>query len=134
MCTRRAPGIQINVPAIHPSALPPNITPSSSSGFLTPAILGAHVWVGKPPTLVSRAILKEKKGSANRNEPSRGRGRSLLDGQDMDKTQHHRRIMEQWLAVGGSGWLVVGGWWLMTVGGWRLVGVCGWRLVAVGGP
>ena len=39
-----APGIQINVPAIHPNALPPNITPSSSPGYLTPAVSGAHVW------------------------------------------------------------------------------------------
>ena len=42
--TRRAPGIQINVPAIYPNALPPNITPSSSPGYLTRAVSGAHVW------------------------------------------------------------------------------------------
>ena len=30
MFARRAPSIQINVPAIYPNALPPNITPSSS--------------------------------------------------------------------------------------------------------
>ena len=29
---------------VHPNALPPNITPSSSPGYLTPAVLGAHVW------------------------------------------------------------------------------------------
>ena len=32
---RRAPGIQINVPAIYPNALPPNATPSSSPGTLS---------------------------------------------------------------------------------------------------
>ena len=41
---RRAPGIQINVLAIYPNALPPNITPSSSPGYLTPAVSGAQVW------------------------------------------------------------------------------------------
>ena len=35
-----APGIQINVPAIHPNALPPNIIPSSSPGSITPAVSG----------------------------------------------------------------------------------------------
>ena len=33
--------IQINVPAIHPNALPPNITPSCSPSYLIPATLGA---------------------------------------------------------------------------------------------
>ena len=45
--TRRAsgaPGIQIRVPAIHPNALPPNITPSSNPGCLASAVSGAHVW------------------------------------------------------------------------------------------
>ena len=37
----RAPGIQINVPAIYPNALPSNITPSSSPGYLTPAASGS---------------------------------------------------------------------------------------------
>ena len=44
---RRPPGargILINVPTIHPNALPPNITPSASPGYLTPAVWGAHVW------------------------------------------------------------------------------------------
>ena len=54
--------------------------------------------------------------------------RSLLHGQDRDKTQDHRSSIEQWLAVGGGWWLVavggerwvtVGGWWLVVVGGWR---------------
>ena len=35
--------IQINVPAIDSNALPPNITPSSSPGYLSPAVSGAHV-------------------------------------------------------------------------------------------
>ena len=43
-----APGIQINGPAIYPNALPPNITPSSSPGYLTPAVSGAHVWAEWP--------------------------------------------------------------------------------------
>ena len=42
--TRRAPGNQINVLAIYPNALPPNITPASSPGYLTAAVSGAHVW------------------------------------------------------------------------------------------
>ena len=42
--TRRAPGIQINVLAIYPNTLPPNITPSSSPGYLAPAVSGAHAW------------------------------------------------------------------------------------------
>ena len=37
------PGIQINIPAIHPNAVPLNIAPSSSPGYLTPAVPGAHV-------------------------------------------------------------------------------------------
>ena len=36
--TPSAPGIQINVPAIYPNASPPNITPSSSPGYLTPCV------------------------------------------------------------------------------------------------
>ena len=39
-----APGIQINVPAIYPNALPPDTTPSSSPGYLTPAVSETHVW------------------------------------------------------------------------------------------
>ena len=35
-----APGIQINVPAIHHNALPQNIAPSSSPGYITPAFSG----------------------------------------------------------------------------------------------
>ena len=49
----------------------------------------------------------------------RSRGRSLLHGQDMGKTQDHRNSVERWVAA-------VGGWRLVAVGG-------GWRL-AVGGP
>ena len=30
-----SPGIQINVPAIYPNALPPNITPTSKRGTLS---------------------------------------------------------------------------------------------------
>ena len=62
----------------------------------------------------SRAVLKGKRkkgiGNTKRNEPSRKR--YLLDGQNMDKTQNHRSIIEQWPAVGG-------GWWLVAVGGGR---------------
>ena len=43
-----APLIRINVSAIYPNALPPNITPSSSPGSLRPAVLGAHVWAEWP--------------------------------------------------------------------------------------
>ena len=39
---RGAPSIQINGPAIYPNALPPNITPSSSPGYLTPALSGVQ--------------------------------------------------------------------------------------------
>ena len=39
MFARRAPGIQINVPAIYPNALPPNITPSSIPGTLSTSTL-----------------------------------------------------------------------------------------------
>ena len=46
---------------------------------------------------------------AHRNE--RSRGRSLLRGQDMGNTQHHRNSVKEWLAV-SSGWrLAVGGPW-----------------------
>ena len=43
----------------------------------------------------------KKVRDAKTNE--RSQGRSLLHGQDRDKTQHRRRSIEQWLAVGG-GW------------------------------
>ena len=46
-----APGIQTNVPAIYPNAFPPNIAPSSSPGYLPPAVSGARVraeWVRHP--------------------------------------------------------------------------------------
>ena len=46
----------------------------------------------------------ERVCNANANE--RSRGRSLLHGQHMGKTQHHRNRTEQWLAVGG-GWRLV---------------------------
>ena len=42
----RHAGIRINFLAIYPNAFPPNITPSSSPGYLTPAISGARVWAG----------------------------------------------------------------------------------------
>ena len=44
---------------------------------------------------------KKRARNININEPSQRR--SLLHGQDMGKTQDHRNIIEQWLAVGG-GW------------------------------
>ena len=72
------------------------------------------------------SLREEKKGGggrkANRNE--RSRGRSLLHGQDMGKTQDHRNGIEQWLAV-GSGWRLaaVGGWQLAVGGWWSLRGV-----------
>ena len=53
--------------------------------------------------------------SANRNKPSRGR--SLLHGQGMGKTEDHRSIVEQWLAVGGGCRLAVGGGCRLAVGG-----------------
>ena len=54
---------------------------------------------------------EKKVRNTNRNEPSQGR--SLLHSQHMDKTEDHKRITEQWLAVGD-------GWWL-AVRCWRLV-------------
>ena len=54
-----------------------------------------------PPGVSSRAKKKSLR-TANRNE--RSRGRSLLHGQDMGKTQDHRNRIEQWLAVGGWQW------------------------------
>ena len=33
--------IPINIPAIHPNALPPKITTSSGPGYLTPSVSGA---------------------------------------------------------------------------------------------
>ena len=68
--------------------------------------------------------------NANRNEPAWRR--SLLHGQDMGKTQYHRSIIEQWLAVGGWWWLAVCGR-RLAVGGWWLVVVSGWRLAVAGG-
>ena len=44
MCLPGAPSIRINGLAIYTIALPPNITPSSSPGYLTPAVWGGHVW------------------------------------------------------------------------------------------
>ena len=70
---------------------------------------------------MSRAVLKGGERvvhDANRNEHSRGR--SLLRGQDMGKTQTTETVLNN-------------GWRLAAVGGWRLVAVGSWRLVAVGG-
>ena len=80
---------------------------------------------------------KKRKEVCDANRHERSQARSLLHGQDMGTTKHHRNSIEQWLGVGG-GWrrLAVGGWWrLVAVGGWwRLVAVGGWwRLVAGGG-
>ena len=79
-----------------------------------------------------RAVLKEKSlRNAHRNE--RSRGRSLLRGQDMGKTQETVLNNGGRLAVGG--WrLAVGGWWRLAVGGWWRLAVGDWWLVAVGGP
>ena len=85
----------------------------------------------------TRALLKgaktKKRGrTANRNEASRQR--SLLHGQDLDKTQDHKTTVKQRLAVGGGWWLVaVGGWRWAVGGGWRWLEVGGWWLVAVTG-
>ena len=74
---------------------------------------------------------KKRVRNANRNKPSQGP--SLLHGQDMGKTQDHRTIIQQWLAVGGGWWLVaVGDWWQLAVGGWCRLAVGAWQLVASG--
>ena len=61
----------------------------------------------------ARAVLQgERKRVRTANRNGRSRGRSLLHGQDMGKTQDHRSVVEQWLAVSGGrgGWrLAVGG-------------------------
>ena len=62
----------------------------------------------------------------------------------MGKTQNHRSIIVQWLAVGGGWWLVAvgswhlavvvaigSGWWLVAVSGWQLAVGGGWRRLAV---
>ena len=107
-----------------------------------------------PPPPHTPGLPKGEKKVRNANRNQRSRGRFLLHGQDMGKTQDHRSSTEQWLAVGGgwrlvvSDWrrlavgglrlavggerLVVGGGWRLAVGGWRLV-VCGWWRLAVGG-
>ena len=41
----------------------------------------------------------------------------------MRKTQNHRNVIEQWLAVGGGWRWAVGGWWLLAVGVSRFVAV-----------
>ena len=56
---------------------------------------------------------KERVRDTNRNE--RSRGRSLLHGHDMGKTQDHRNSVEQWWAVGGGWRLAVGGCWRLAV-------------------
>ena len=58
-----APDIQIHVPATHPNALPPDIAPSSSPGYPTPAVSGAHVgaeWL-HPPCLLGGPQHGDKK-------------------------------------------------------------------------
>ena len=65
---------------------------------------GRHRWqspAGGVATGLSLRVTKKKSRArnTNRNEPSRGR--SLLRGQDMGKTQDHRNTIEQRLAVGG---------------------------------
>ena len=45
------------------------------------------------------------------NKIERSRGRSLVHGQDMGKTQDHRSTVERWLTVGGWRRLAVGSWW-----------------------
>ena len=72
---------------------------------------------------VTRAALQGEKRVHNANENERSRGRSLLHGQDMDKTQHHRGSIAAVAVAVAVGGLAVG----------RLVAVSGWRL-AVGGP
>ena len=68
-----------------------------------------------PPSTVTRAVLKEKQGwGVVTPTGTNVRGRSLLHGQDMGKTQDHRNHIERWLAVGG--------WWRLAVGGWRSMG------------
>ena len=62
--------------------------------------------------------------NTNRNE--RSQGRSLLPGQDMGKTQNHRNIIEQWLAVGGWWFVAVGGGWRLAISGWWQLAVGGW--------
>ena len=86
-----------------------------------------------------RAILKgQKKKEARVRKAIRtecSRGRSLLHGQDMGKTQDHRnrKSVEQRLAVGGRR-SAAGGWRRLAVGGgWRLVAVGGWWRLAVWG-
>ena len=65
---------------------------------------------------------QKKKRVSSANRTKRSRGRALLQGQDMGKTQDHRNGVEQRLAVGGGWWrLAVGGRWRLAVGGpWRL--------------
>ena len=61
----------------------------------------------------------QKKRVRNTNSNEHSRGRLLLHGQDMDKTQNHRNGAEQWLVVDS-------GWRLVVVGSWRLAGSGGW--------
>ena len=72
---------------------------------------------------MARAVLQgeKQKRIRNANRNKRSRGRSLLHGQDMGKTQDRRPSIEQWLAVGGGWRLAVGGGWRLAVGGpWGL--------------
>ena len=70
-----------------------------------------------PSLITTRAVLEGGGGgkrvrNANRNECSRGR--RLLHGQDIRKTQNRRDSGEQCLAVGGSWRLAVGGRWRLA--------------------
>ena len=47
----------------------------------------------------TRAVLGGGGGVRNANRHERSRGRSLLHGQDMGKTQDHRKNIKQWLAA-----------------------------------
>ena len=69
--------------------------------------------------------LREKHRVRNANRNERSRGRSLLHGQDIGKTQDHRKSIEQLQMVGG---------WRLAVGGSRrLVAVGSGQPLAVGG-
>ena len=78
---------------------------------------------GRRKAVLKRGKKKKRVRSAHRNE--RSRGRSVLHGQDMGKTQNHRNSIEQYLAVDGNWRLADGGGWRLAVGG-------GWRRMAFG--